>query len=67
MKFNDYFGNLPPSYVFAGLAVKKNLARKKWGDDLIDLGIGDVRLPLFRCIADEMKKAADELADEMIS
>ena len=61
MKFNDYFGNLPPSYVFEGLAVKKNLARKKWGDDLIDLGIGDVRLPLFGCIADEMKKAADEL------
>lgn len=64
MKFNDFFGSLPPSYVFAGLAVKKNLARKKWGDDLIDLGIGDVRLPLFRCVADEMKKAADELADE---
>ena len=61
MKFNDFFGNLPPSYVFAGLAVKKNLARKKWGDELIDLGIGDVRLPLFGCVADEMKKAADEL------
>lgn len=62
MKFNDNFGRLPPSYVFAGLAAKKNLARKKWGDDLIDLGIGDVRLPLFGCVADEMKKAAEELA-----
>ncbi len=63
MKFNDNFGRLPPSYVFAGLAVKKNLARKKWGDELIDLGIGDVKLPLFGCVAEEMKKAADELTN----
>lgn len=61
MKFNDYFSRLPQSYVFASLAAKKAFAKKKWGDELIDLGIGDVRLPLFDCVKKEMQTAAEEL------
>lgn len=61
MKFNNNFSRLPASYVFASLAAKKALAKKKWGDELIDLGIGDVKLPLFGCVKDEMQKAAEEL------
>ncbi len=61
MKFNDNFSRLPSSYVFASLAAKKAFAKKKWGNELVDLGIGDVRLPLFDCVKNEMQKAAEEL------
>ncbi len=61
MKFNDNFSRLPASYVFASIAAKKALAKKKWGNELVDLGIGDVKLPLFNCVKNEMQKAAEEL------
>lgn len=63
MKFNDNFSRLPASYVFASLAAKKSLAKQKWGDKLVDLGIGDVKLPLFDCVKNEMQKAAEELTE----
>ena len=63
MTFNDNFKKLPSSYVFAALAEKKREATEKSGRETIDLGIGDVSLPLFKIVADEMKKAAAELAE----
>lgn len=61
--FNDNFKRLPSSYVFAELAEKKREAAIKRKGEITDLGIGDVSLPLFKCVAEEMKKAAAELTE----
>ena len=60
MKINDDFGKLPADYVFAELAEKVKRARKLSEKRIIDLGIGDVRLPLPKIFANEMEKAAKE-------
>ena len=61
MKYNENFRKLSDSYVFAGINARKATAKEKWGDKLLDLGVGDVKLPLFPVVAEEMKKAIDEM------
>ena len=61
MKYNENFRKLSDSYVFAGINARKATAKEKWGDKLLDLGVGDVKLPLFPVVAEEMKKALDEM------
>ena len=62
MKYNPEFDKLPESYVFrrisALVAAMKNSSRK-----VLDLGVGDVKLPLFPKAVEEMKKACDELGN----
>lgn len=61
MKLNENVQKLPSSYLFDGVNARKRQAQIKWGDKLCDLGVGDVKLPLFKLVADEMKKACDEM------
>ena len=38
--------------------------KKRRGDkNIINLGVGDVKLPLFNCVIEEMKKASDEMGN----
>lgn len=61
MKINSAFDALPKSYVFARLAEKVAAAKKTFCGRIIDLGVGDVKLPLPEIFVREMKLAADEM------
>ena len=54
MQLNENFRSLPTSYVFEELAKMRVSIEKKRGERLIDLGIGDIKLPLFGCVSDAM-------------
>lgn len=60
MKFNDYFGNLPPSYVFEGLAVKK-ISPEKMGRRPYRPRDRRRSPAAFRLHCRRNEKAADEL------
>ena len=62
MQLNENFRSLPTSYVFEELAKMRVSIEKKRGERLIDLGIGDIKLPLFGCVAEAMKEAAEKLS-----
>lgn len=64
MQLNENFRLLPSSYVFEELAKMRSSAEKKRGEKLIDLGIGDIKLPLFKCVSEAMKEAAEKLTRE---
>lgn len=64
MKYNDNFFKLKNDYVFTDLAQKVASKKSQGGEKVIDLGIGDVKLPLFGFVTDAMKKACDELAEK---
>ena len=61
MKYNKNFNNIESEYLFSKV---RNLANKQFFSrgDVIDLGVGDVKLPLFSQTVDAMKKACDEMS-----
>ena len=63
MKYNPYFDELKSNYIFADL---RRIAEKKKseGIDVVDLGIGDISLPLFTVAVEAMKKGSQELGEE---
>ena len=63
MKYNENFNKLEENYVFNDLKLQI-LNRKNTEVELIDLGIGDVKLPIFPIIANAMKKAVEEMTDK---
>ena len=60
MRYNENFKKLPEDYIFSRLNEKVAVARKA-GREVIDLGIGDVKLPLCPLAVSEMKKACEEM------
>ncbi len=63
MKYNDAFSLFKKDYVFARLK-KKAEEMKSLGKEIIDLGVGDLSLPLFKNAVEEMVKAAKSLGDK---
>ena len=62
MNINKNFSKLKPTYVFNELSEKIEKKQKLGGEKIINLGIGDVKLPLFSCVTQAMKTAVDELS-----
>lgn len=63
MKYNPNFLKLEENYIFNDLKIQvQNL--KNNGAEIIDLGIGDVKLPISSLVSDAMKKASVDLADK---
>lgn len=64
MRLNENFEKLSGEYVFSKIRSEaeklKNITDKK----IIDLGVGDVKLPLFEKTVEAMKKACEEMASE---
>ena len=63
MKFNKNPYALPKNYVFNEIREKAAELKKTSGIKLIDLGVGDVKLPLFPATVSAMAKAAEELGN----
>ena len=62
MKINGNYKNLKESYLFKTVAQKKAEYLKNHPDaDIINMGIGDVTLPLCKATIDEMEKAVAEM------
>ncbi|MBO4356263.1 MAG: LL-diaminopimelate aminotransferase, partial [Clostridia bacterium] len=62
MKINGNYKNLKESYLFKTVAQKKAEYLKNHPDaDIINMGIGDVTLPLCKATIDEMEKAVTEM------
>lgn len=62
MKVNENFKNLKQSYLFRTVNQKKSAYAAAHPDaDLINMGIGDVTLPICAAAADAMAKAAAEM------
>lgn len=60
MKYNTHLLNVKSDYIFAATAEKVRRA-KAAGKEITDLGIGDVKTPVFKGAASAMKKAVDDL------
>ena len=61
MKINENFAGLPENYLFSETARKKReFLKREPGAEIIDLGIGDVRLPIAKTVVAAMKRAAAE-------
>ena len=60
-KFNSNISDLNKSYFFNEIEKKISKYNK---DDLLNLGIGDITIPLPKIVIDSLKKAADDLLDE---
>jgi LL-diaminopimelate aminotransferase len=59
---NENYCNLKESYLFADIAHKVNAYAEAHPDKkIIRLGIGDVTLPLAKCVVDAMTKAVAEM------
>ena len=63
MKYNKNFDNVENEYIFSKIR-KLASAYNRPDFKLIDLGVGDVKLPLFKQTVSAMKKACDEMQDE---
>lgn len=63
MKYNLNVDKLPANYVFGELRQKVAEYERRTGRKAIDLGVGDVKLPLFPCIIEAMKKAVCEMSE----
>lgn len=61
MKYNQNFFKLSGDYVFSELSKKVAKKRLDSKTEIIDLGIGDVRLPLFDCVISAMQSACREM------
>ncbi|MFL2106085.1 aminotransferase class I/II-fold pyridoxal phosphate-dependent enzyme [Desemzia sp. FAM 23991] len=61
-ELSDTMKRLPRQY-FTYLAEKTDQIKAQW-DDVIDLGIGNPDLPTPKFIVDELKEAADDLAND---
>lgn len=64
MHYNENADKLPKNYIFGELREKVEKFERTTGRKVIDLGVGDVKLPIFRRVTDAMRAACDELADE---
>ena len=64
MKVNENFSKLKPNYIFSEIKNSVSQKAKTSKDKIIDLGIGDVKLPLFKSTVDAMKNACDEMLDK---
>ncbi len=59
---NENFLKLEKNYLFINIAKKVNAYKEAHPDaDIIRMGIGDVTLPIAKCVVDAMKKGADEM------
>ena len=59
---NENFLKLEKNYLFINIAKKVNEYKAANPDaDIIRMGIGDVTLPIAKCVVDAMKKGADEM------
>ncbi len=62
MNINENYSNLEQSYLFSTIAKKvKEFSENNPYKKIIRLGIGDVTLPLCKCVTDAMHKAVDEM------
>lgn len=65
---NENYCNLKESYLFADIAHKVNAyAAAHPEQKIIRLGIGDVTLPLAKCVVDAMAKAVAEMGVQKLS
>lgn len=61
-QINENFLKLEKNYLFINIAKKVNAFTQANPDaDIIRMGIGDVTLPIAKCVIDAMKKGADEM------
>ncbi len=61
-QLNENFLRLEKNYLFIDIAKKVNAFKAANPDaDIIRMGIGDVTLPIAKCVVDAMKKGADEM------
>ncbi len=61
-QLNENFLRLEKNYLFIDIAKKVNAFKAANPDaDIIRMGIGDVTLPIAKCVIDAMKKGADEM------
>ncbi|MCR5121524.1 MAG: LL-diaminopimelate aminotransferase [Ruminococcus sp.] len=61
-QLNENFLKLEKNYLFIDIAKKVNAFKAANPDaDIIRMGIGDVTLPIAKCVVDAMKKGADEM------
>ena len=59
---NENYLKLEKNYLFINIAKKVNDYKESHPDaDIIRMGIGDVTLPIAKCVVDAMKKGADEM------
>ena len=59
---NENYLKLEKNYLFINIAKKVNEYKEAHPDaDIIRMGIGDVTLPIAKCVVDAMKKGADEM------
>lgn len=63
MKLNKNVFSLPENYIFKAIREKAAEFRKTSKAKLIDLGVGDVKLPLFTQTVSAMTKATEELGN----
>lgn len=61
-QINENFLKLEKNYLFINIAKKINAYKAAHPEaDIIRMGIGDVTLPIAKCVVDAMKKGADEM------
>ncbi|MBR1868218.1 MAG: LL-diaminopimelate aminotransferase [Clostridia bacterium] len=63
MKYNREFSNFKNDYIFAKLK-KTAEEMKRQGKEVVDLGVGDLSLPLFPVAVEEMIKSVKELGEK---
>ena len=62
MNINKHYAELADSYLFSTVARKAAEFQKANPDrEVIKLSIGDVTLPLAKCVVEAMHKAVDEM------
>lgn len=63
LNFNQNFDKMEKRYLFSEIAERVADYKKRHSDErLISLGIGDVTLPIARCVSEEMARAARDLS-----
>lgn len=62
LKIEKSYLNLSDDYLFKKISNRKNELEEKY-NDIIDLSIGDVKLPLAKCVVDKCKESLDEMLD----
>ena len=62
LKIEKSYLNLSDDYLFKKISNKKNELEEQY-DDIIDLSIGDVKLPLSECVVNKCKDSLNEMLD----
>ena len=64
LNFNENFERMEKRYLFSEITTRVAAYKSREGESqkVISLGIGDVTLPIARCVANEMARAAEEMA-----